>query len=307
MTVAALSGFKAQRIQGAGTDLHVLTGGNGPPLVLLHGYPQSHVMWHKVAPVLAKRFRLVLPDLRGYGDSGKPEGASGKPEGGDHLDYAKRTMARDIVVVMKALGFERFNIAAHDRGARVSHRLAVDHPERVAKLMLLDIAPTLAMYEQTSMEFAKSYWWWFFLIQPAPFPETLINAQPETYLKKKIGYGKAGLTAFTGGAYEEYLRHVSNPATVHAMCEDYRAAASIDLEHDRDDRAAGRHIQCPLRVLWGEYGVVNRCFKPLEEWRKVTDARVEVTGQTLPCGHYIAEEVPDLLITEIDKFFAEAK
>jgi haloacetate dehalogenase len=301
MTVAALSGFRQQRIEGAGTDLHVLSGGKGPPLLLLHGYPQSHAMWHKVAPILAKRFTLVMPDLRGYGDSGKPAG------GGDHGDYAKRTMARDVVKLMSALGFERFSVAAHDRGARVSHRLAVDHPECVQKLMLLDIAPTLAMYEQTSMEFAKSYWWWFFLIQPAPFPETLIGAEPEVYLRKKIGYGKAGLAPFTDGAYEEYLRHVRNPAAVHAMCEDYRAAASIDLVHDREDRQAGRGIQCPVRVLWGEHGVVNRCFKPLEEWRKVTDVRFEVTGQTLPCGHYIAEEQPALLIEEIEKFFVEAR
>jgi len=305
MTVAAFSGFdsgfKQQRIPGAGTELHVVCGGSGPPLLLLHGYPQSHVMWHKVAPVLAERFTLVIPDLRGYGDSGKPAG------GGGHAEYSKRTMANDVVSIMRALGFSRFNVAAHDRGARVAHRLAMDHAGQVKKLMLLDIAPTLAMYEQTSMDFARSYWWWFFLIQPAPFPETLIGAAPEVYLKKKIGYGRAGLAPFTPEAYEEYLRHISDPATVHGMCEDYRAAASIDLEHDREDRSAGRGIRCPVHALWGEHGVVNRCFKPLEEWRKVTDREFPVTGYTLPSGHYIAEEVPELLVKEIDGFFSEAK
>lgn len=301
MTIAAFSGFQQQRIQGAGAELHVVTGGSGPPLLLLHGYPQSHVMWHKVAPILAQRFRLVIPDLRGYGDSDKP------PGGNDHAAYSKRAMANDMIAVMQALGFTRFKVAAHDRGARVAHRLAVDHPDRVERLMLLDIAPTLAMYEQTSMDFARSYWWWFFLIQPAPFPETLIGAAPEVYLKKKIGYGHAGLAPFTAEAYREYLRHVSDPAAVHGMCEDYRAAASIDLVHDREDRAASRYIECPVHALWGAHGVVNRCFKPLEEWRKATASRCDVTGHTLPCGHYIAEEVPELLIDAIDAFFKEAQ
>lgn len=290
-------GFISRDIKASGARIHVTTGGSGPPLLLLHGYPQSHVMWHKVAPQLVHDFTLVLPDLRGYGDSDKPKGTA------DHGNYCKRVMAQDMVDVMHALGFGQFGIVAHDRGGRVAHRLAVDHPQRVSKLMLLDISPTLAMYEQTSMEFARAYWWWFFLIQPAPFPETLICAQPEVYLKRKIGYGTAGLAPFTDGAYAAYLRHVSDAATVHGMCEDYRAAASIDLEHDRADRAAGRRIQCPLHVIWGEHGVMQRCFKPLEDWRKVTDERFAVTGYSVPSGHYIAEQISERTIGELTQFF----
>ena len=290
-------GFISRDIKASGAGIHVTTGGSGPPLLLLHGYPQSHVMWHKAAPQLSRDFTLVMPDLRGYGESDKPKGTA------DHGNYSKRVMAQDMVDVMHALGFGQFGIAAHDRGGRVAHRLAVDHPQCVSKLMLLDISPTLAMYEQTSMEFARAYWWWFFLIQPAPFPETLICAQPEVYLKKKIGYGTAGLAPFTDGAYAAYLRYVSDAATVHGMCEDYRAAASIDLEHDRTDRYAGRRIQCPLNVIWGEHGVMQRCFKPVEDWRKVTDDRFAVTGHPVPSGHYIAEQIPELTIGKITQFF----
>ena len=292
-------GFVRHRIANGPVEIHALSAGSGPPLLLLHGYPQSHVMWHKVAARLAERFTVVVADLRGYGESAKPRGEP------DHANYSKRAMAQDQVEVMRALGFERFFLAGHDRGGRVSHRLAVDHPERVRKLMVLDIAPTLAMYEQTDMAFARAYWWWFFLIQPAPFPETLIGSQPEFYLKAKIGYGKAGLAPFPADIYATYLRGVSNPEQVHAMCEDYRAAASIDLEHDRADRAAGRGIQCPVHAIWGADGVVHRCFKPLEEWRKVTDAQYPVTGYAVPAGHYIAEEIPDRTVDEIEKFFGE--
>lgn len=265
-----------------------------PALLLLHGYPQSHLIWHRVAPVLAQGFNVVAPDLRGYGTSDKPAGLP------DHSNYSKRVMAQDQVEVMRALGFEKFYVCAHDRGARVAHRLAMDHPTAVTKLMTLDISPTLAMYEQTSMAFAKSYWWWFFLIQPSPFPETLITAAPETYLKKKIGYGRAGLTPFTDETYAAYLSYVSDWATVHAMCEDYRAAASIDLVHDREDRGAGRKLTVPLRALWGEHGVVHQCFKPLDDWRAVA---TEVSGGPVPGGHYIPEELPDLLVAEVDSFF----
>jgi haloacetate dehalogenase len=268
----------------------------GPPLLLLHGYPQSHLIWHRVAPILAKRFTVIATDLRGYGASDKPAGSA------DHSNYSKRTMANDQVEVMRSLGFTQFFLCAHDRGARVAHRMAMDHPNSVHRLMTLDIAPTLAMYEQTTMEFAKSYWWWFFLIQPAPFPETLITAAPEVYLKKKIGYGSAGLKPFTDETYAAYLSYVSDHATVHGMCEDYRAAATIDLEHDRADRDAGKKLVMPLRALWGEHGVVNRCFKPLEDWRRVA---TNVSGGTVPGGHYIPEELPDVLIDEINRFFVD--
>lgn len=275
-------------------EINGVIGGSGPPLLLLHGYPQSHVIWHRVAPALAEKFTVVATDLRGYGASSKPKGRD------DHANYAKREMARDQVVVMKKLGFSSFYLCGHDRGGRVSHRLAVDFPEAVKKMVLLDIAPTLAMYEQTTMEFAKAYWWWFFLIQPTPFPESMVAGAPETYLKKKIGWGHAGLTPFTDETYAAYLSYVSDPATMHGMCEDYRAAASIDLVHDRADRDSGKKIQCPVHALWGEFGVVNRCFKPLQEWQRVA---VAASGHTVPCGHYIPEEVPDILVDELNNFF----
>ncbi len=288
------NGFTQQRLVANGVEIHTRMAGSGPPLLLLHGYPQSHLIWHRVAPHLARLFTVVVTDLRGYGLSAK---APGLP---DHSNYSKREMAKDQVEVMRQLGFESFHLCGHDRGGRVAHRLAVNHPEAVKKLMLLDISPTLTMYEQTNMEFARAYWWWFWLIQPAPFPESMVAAAPETYLKKKIGWGHAGMKPFTEETYAAYLSHVSDPATMHAMCEDYRAAASIDLEHDRADRAAGRRITCPVDVLWGEFGVVNRCFKPLEDWKRVAD---DVRGRTLPCGHYIPEEVPDELLQEMLAFF----
>ena len=287
-------GFTRKKLRANGVEINTLVKGEGPPLLLLHGYPQSHLIWHRVAPELAERYTVVATDLRGYGDSEKPAGLA------DHSNYSKRETARDQVEVMRQLGFDAFYLCGHDRGGRVSHRLAVDHPNAVKRMMLLDISPTLTMYEQTSMEFARAYWWWFFLIQPTPFPEAMVAAASETFLQKKIGWGYAGLSAFTPETYAAYLRHVSDPATMHAMCEDYRAAASIDLEHDRADRAAGRKVSCPIHVIWGEHGVVNRCFKPVEDWRLVAD---DVRGSTLPCGHYVPEEVPEALLQEMLAFF----
>ena len=290
------SAFTQKRIHANGVEIHALIGGSGPPLLLLHGYPQSHLIWHRVAPELAKTFTVIVTDLRGYGLSAKPPGLP------DHSNYSKREMARDQVEVMHQLGFDSFHLCGHDRGGRVAHRLTMDHPQAVKRLMLLDISPTLTMYEQTNMDFARSYWWWFWLIQPTPFPESMVAGAPETFLKKKIGWGHAGLTPFTDETYAAYLSYVSDPATMHAMCEDYRAAASIDLEHDRVDRAAGRTITCPVNVLWGEFGVVNRCFKPLDDWRAVAD---DVRGRTVPCGHYIPEEVPEALLAEMLVFFRD--
>ena len=287
-------GYSAEWINTRSGRIFARVGGKGPPLLLLHGYPQSHLIWHRVADELARHYTVVITDLRGYGLSDKPPGQA------DHANYSKRTMAQDQVQAMRQLGYPSFFLCGHDRGARVSHRLAVDHPEAVKKLMLLDISPTLTMYEQTTMDFARSYWWWFWLIQPAPFPESMVAGAPETYLKKKIGWGHAGLTPFTDETYAAYLSYVSDPATMHGMCEDYRAAASIDLEHDRADRDAGRRIACPVNVLWGEFGVVNRCFKPLSDWRAVAD---DVRGRSLPCGHYIPEEVPRELLDEMKAFF----
>jgi haloacetate dehalogenase len=286
--------FEAFRLRAGEVEIAGVQGGSGPPLLLLHGHPQSHLIWHKVAAALADRFTVVATDLRGYGSSSAPPGDPG------HARYSKRTMAQDQVAVMTELGFERFALCAHDRGARVAHRLCVDHPERVSRAMLLDIAPTLAMYERTSMAFATAYWHWFFLIQPAPFPETLINAEPDFYLSKLMGLRHAGLAPFAPDAMAAYASAMRDPAHVHAMCEDYRAAATIDLEHDRADREAGRRIACPLRVLWGEHGVVARCFEPLALWEEVA---ADVSGRAVACGHYIPEEAPDALREEMLEFF----
>lgn len=287
------SGFEKRRINANGVTINAVIGGAGPGLLLLHGNPQTHVIWHKVAGRLAERFTVVATDLRGYGDSSKPEGLA------DHGNYSKRALAQDQVDVMRALGFERFFLVGHDRGGRVGHRLAIDHPERVEKLVTLDIIPTLAMLEQTNMEFARAYFHIFLQIQPAPFPETLIGADPEYYLKATMGRRRAGLSPFTPEALAEYIRCFKNPETIHAICEEYRASASIDLEHDRADRAAGRKIACDTLALWAEFGAMERYFKPLEEWRRVAQ---RVTGHSLPCDHYIPEEVPELLLPELQSF-----
>jgi haloacetate dehalogenase len=286
-------GFVSQDVEANGICLRAVTGGRGPPLLLLHGHPQTHVIWHKVAPRLAQQFTVVATDLRGYGDSSKPVGLP------NHENYSKRVMAADQVEAMRELGFDSFLVVAHDRGARVAHRMAVDHPSAVRRLVTLDIAPTLAMYEQTSFEFARAYYHWFFLIRPTPFPETLIRADPELYLRSTIGGRSAGLAPFTDEAYAEYLRCLRDPATAHGLCEDYRASAGIDLEHDRADRAAGKMVDCEMLALWGEHGVIGQCFDAIAEWRKV--AR-RFRGKPLPSGHYIPEEVPDLLLAEILPF-----
>jgi haloacetate dehalogenase len=269
-------------------------GGRGDPLLLLHGHPQTHVMWHRVAPTLAEKFCVVMMDLRGYGDSGRPDAGEASRA------YSKREMALDAVAVMRAQGFSRFRVLAHDRGARVAHRLAADHPAAVHCMMLLDIAPTLAMYERTSLAFAQAYWHWFFLIQPPPLPEALIESDPARYVRSVMGSRYAGLGAFASPALAEYERCAGLPGTARSICADYRASAGIDLEHDRADVAAGRRIAQPLRVLWGVNGVVGQCFDVVALWQ---DRALQVTGRTLPCGHYIAEEAPALLLDEALEFF----
>jgi haloacetate dehalogenase len=273
--------------------INAIVGGSGPPLLLLHGHPQTHAIWHRVAPRLAEQFTVVACDLRGYGDSSKPQGAP------DHANYSKRAMAADMVAVMQSLGFATFRVLAHDRGARVAHRLAQDHPQAVERMALLDIAPTLAMYEQTSDAFARAYWHWFFLIQPPPLPERLIEADPAAYVRDVMGKRSAGLAPFDPRALAEYQRCLALPGAAHGICEDYRAAATIDLEHDRFDRDAGNRLALPLMVLWGEQGVVGRCFDPLAEWQRVA---ADVQGEALPCGHYIAEEAPDRLLERVLPF-----
>jgi len=288
------SHFDVQTVERNGVRLHTRAGGRGAPLLLLHGHPQSMAMWHKVLPALAARHRVVLMDLRGYGDSSRPAADA------QHLNHSKRAMALDALAVMHAHGFERFDVLAHDRGARVAHRLAADHPQAVQRLMLLDVAPTLAMYQNTSEAFARAYWHWFALIQPAPLPEALINSDPARYVRSVMGGRHAGLAPFTPEALAEYERCAAIAGTGTSICEDYRASAGIDLEHDRADVAAGRRLTQPLHVLWGEHGAVGRCFDVLALWR---ERATQVTGQALPCGHYLAEELPEQVTAQALKFF----
>lgn len=297
MTESLFPGFTSHKVEtDNGVHIHALVGGQGRPLLLLHGHPQTHAIWHRVAPVLSTEFTLVLADLRGYGDSSKPAGTA------NHDNYSKRTMAHDMLRLMQALGYPNFDVLAHDRGARVAHRLALDHPDAVGRLVLLDIAPTLAMYEQTTQEFARAYWHWFFLIQPSPLPERLIEANPAAYVTDVMGRRSAGLAPFDPRALAAYQQALSSPGAAHGLCEDYRAAASIDLEHDRADRDAGNLLTRPLLALWGEQGVVHHCFQPLHEWQQVAS---DVRGQPLPCGHYIAEEAPDALLDCVLPFLKE--
>jgi len=290
-------GFASQRVATAeGVEINAVVGGSGPPLLLLHGHPQTLSIWHRVAPTLARSFTVVAADLRGYGDSSKP------PGGADHARYSKREMAADMQSLMLTLGHERFAVLAHDRGARVAHRLAVDHPAAVRRLVLLDIAPTLDMYALANDDFARAYWHWFFLIQPAPLPERLIEADPAAYVRDVMGRRSAGLAPFDPLALAEYQRCMALPGAAHAICEDYRAAAGIDLEHDRSDRTQERRLAQPLLVLWGAEGVVQRCFDPLALWQRIA---TNVQGEALPCGHYIPEEAPELLLAKALPFLLE--
>ena len=289
-------GFGARRVPTTtGTEIFCRTGGEGPPLLLLHGYPQTHAMWHRVAPALARRFTVVCADLRGYGDSGRP------PSDPRHEAYAKRATARDMVEVMAALGHDRFMVAGHDRGGRVVHRMCLDHPDRVAKAAVLDIVPTLTLFRATDMAFAMGYYHWFFLSQPAPLPERMIGADPAFYLHHKLGQWSGGKDRgwVAPEALAEYERCFADPAVIHASCEDYRAAATVDLEHDEAD--SDRRIACPLLVLWGEKGLMHRSFDVLATWRE--KASGPVTGAAVPCGHFLAEERPEETAEALLGFF----
>lgn len=285
-------GFQTRDLPGAdGTTIHTRIKGDGPPLLLLHGYPQTHTIWHLIAPALAKDFTVVAADLRGYGDSSKPQGAP------DHSNYSKRAMAADMVTVMRGLGFETFAVVGHDRGGRVAHRMALDHPDVIAGLVVLDIVPTYTLFAETDKAFALGYYHWFFLAQPAPLPESLIGADPVFFMDTKMGHWSAKEAVFSDAAMAEYRRCFSDPRTIHASCEDYRAAATVDLEHDAAD--LNRKVICPTLALWGEFGLMHKTFDVLATWQERCH---QLSGRVMPCGHFLPEEAPDQTLLEIRRF-----
>jgi haloacetate dehalogenase len=286
-------GFHSRRVRTRGATINLIHGGEGPPVLLLHGYPETLAMWHRVAPALARDYTVVCADLRGYGDSSKPKGLP------DHSNYSKRAMAKDMAEVMTALGHRRFHVVGHDRGARVAHRLARDHGSRVRSLTVLDISPTLKMYQGTNKAFATAYYHWFFLIQRFPLPETLLAKQVPHYILGRIGRGPGGIKVFEKKALAEYVRAFRDPKCIHATCEDYRAAAGIDLLHDKKDLRT--KLKMPVLVLWGKQGVIERMFKPLSDWREVAK---DVRGRALDCGHFLPEEKPDDVLRELRSFLA---
>ena len=291
-------GFEQSRFAVNGTELFARFGGNydGPALLLLHGFPQTHAIWHRVAQQLKDDYFLVMPDLRGYGDSQKD---AGQP---DHANYSKRVMAQDMGELMTVLGHPQFYLCGHDRGARVSHRLAVDQPNRVRKLCLIDIAPTLDMYDRADMTFARAYYHWFHLIQPSPLPEKMIGGDARMYLHAKLGgWGAGGLGHIEPQALAEYERCFCRAESIHAACEDYRASAGIDLDHDRESRARGHKICCDTLVLWGERGLIGKLYQPIELWQ--AQCAMTVTGQALPAGHFIPEELPNETAQALRGFF----
>jgi haloacetate dehalogenase len=287
--VSMFDGFKSAQVQTSGATINVVSGGKGPPLLLLHGFPQTHVEWHKIAPALAKEFTVVAPDLRGYGDSSKPA------DGDNHIGYSKRAMAQDQVEVMSHLGFGKFAVVGHDRGGRVAHRMALDHAEKITRIAVIDIVPTHKLYHNVTREFAIAYYHWFFLIQPAPLPETLIGNSLDYFINR--AFAPLMPKAVTPEAFAEYLRAFKNPANLHAACEDYRAGASIDLEHDDADLT--RKVECPVLALWAERGPMNRQFDVLATWR---ERATQVTGKSLPGGHFLPEELPDQVLAELQAF-----
>jgi haloacetate dehalogenase len=293
-----LEGFTRTEIKTSGARIVTVHGGNGPPLLLMHGNPFTHLNWHRIAPRLAQDFTVVATDLRGYGDSEKP------PGGGDHSGYSFRAMAQDQVEVMAALGFDRFYAAGHDRGARVLHRMCLDHPKVVAKAAIMDIIPQHHLFNNVTRDWATFSWHWFFMIQPYDFPERLMSADPEYFIRKKLAKTKQGLSFFEPEALAEYIRCISNPATVHAMCEDYRACATIDFAMDTKDFEAGRRIDCPVLLLWGATGGVGRNHDSKAIWPKYAS---DIRGATaVPSGHYLSDEAPEETYRELRNFFAAA-
>ena len=287
-------GFTTKRVRTSGATINLVIGGSGSPVLLLHGYPQTHAIWHKIAPQLARDYTVICADLRGYGDSSKPRGVPG------HANYSKRAMARDMAEAMASLGYLGFHVVGHDRGGRVAHRLARDYPRRVRTLTVLDISPTLKMYESTDRRFAKAYYHWFFLIQEAPLPERLLAGHVPWYILSRLGRGPSKLNHFDKRAVAEYVRAFKDPRTIHATCEDYRAAATIDLVHDRKDLR--KKLKMPLLALWGRQGVIEALFDCLADWREVA---TDVRGRALQCGHFIPEEKPKELLAELRRFLRQ--
>lgn len=280
-------GFTQRQVTTAEARINLRYGGEGPPVLLLHGHPQTHVMWHRIAPRLAENYTVICADLRGYGDSSKPLTTP------DHEPYSKRAMARDMVEVMQILGFERFAVVGHDRGGRCAYRMALDHPERIAALSVLDIIPTSEHFRRTDMAFAMGYWHWFFLAQPYDLPERLISSDPEAF------YLRRGRTMFEERALAEYRRCFTDPDTIHAMCEDYRAGATIDMRLDEEDRTCERRIACPVQALWGLRNGLERWYDVLGVWR---DWASHVEGHGIDCGHYLAEEAPAETLAALEPF-----
>ena len=287
-------GFTLETIEANDQRIRLRRGGNGPPLLLLHGNPQTHAMWHKVAPVLARRFTVICPDIRGYGFSSSP------PPTPASRHYAKREMARDLVRLMEGLGFPRFGIVSHDRGARVAHRLAIDHPDVVDKLCVMDIVPTIEHFERTEMSFAMGYYHWFFLAQPHDRPERMILRDVEDWFDSQTGREPKDKSFFHPDARSDYLAALREPGTVTSICEDYRAAAGIDLIHDRESRAASRRIRYPLLVLWGSKGRIGQWYRPSDLWRRYADG--PVIGGPVASGHYLAEEAPEETLVRLGAF-----
>jgi haloacetate dehalogenase len=288
-----LQGFEQGTIETGGATINYVAAGVGEPILLLHGYPETHVCWHRIAPELAQRYRVVCADLRGYGDSSKPEGLP------DHSNYSKRAMGLDMVELMRTLGHYSFHLVGHDRGGRVAHRLTRDYEANVRTLTVLDVSPTLKMFESTNLAFATAYYHWFMMLQPPPLPEKMLAGQVPFNILGRVGRTEPDLSAFDPQAIDAYVRAFADPRAIHASCEDYRAAGTIDLEHDRADR--GRKINTPVLALWGARAVVGKLFDCLADWREVAN---RVTGRAIDCGHFLPEEAPLETLAEIERFIS---
>ena len=289
-------GFSLETIDVEDGPMRLRRGGSGPPLLLVHGNPQTHAMWHAVAPELARRFTVICPDLRGYGGSMKP------PASDDHAPYAKREMAKDLVQVMAHFDFTTFQVVSHDRGARVSHRMALDFPAQVERLAVLDIVPTIEHFERADMDFAMGYYHWFWFAQPYPFPENIISAAPDDWFRAHTSREPKDAGFFHPDALADYLSHVRDPEMIRGMCEDYRAAATLDLVHDWESREAGNKVRCPMLALWGAKGKIGQWYDALALWRQYCSA--EVTGGPVASGHYLAEEAPNEVLERLDTFLS---